>query len=222
MIIKSKGFTYLVGTADEIEIMLPQELGYLICTKRVRHPSVVLPPPLDLAVGIWPQEVAEQALVGDIDGALNPTNLVHVLKLRRQPPVRAEDLVVDNSSDREAVEAVGEELPEADTEAALALIVEAVDTVDGGTLVVAAEQEEIVRVLDLVAEEEADGLNALLPAVHVVAQEEVVWLRREATVFEQPEEVWELTVDVAWIKFKTVFLFNNQLLLGKSVSNHFD
>lgn len=52
MIIKSKGFTYLVGTADEIEIMLPQELGYLICTKRVRHPSVVLPPPLDLAVGI--------------------------------------------------------------------------------------------------------------------------------------------------------------------------
>lgn len=113
-------------------------------------------------------------MVGDIDGALNPTNLVHVLKLRRQPPVRAEDLVVDNSSDREAVEAVGEELPEADTEAAFALIVEAVDTVDGGTLVVAAEQEEIVRVLDLVAEEEADGLNALLPAVHVVAQEEVV------------------------------------------------
>ena len=44
----------------------------------------------------------------------------------------------------------------ADAEAALALVVEAVDAVDGGALVVAPQQEEVVRVLDLVGEQQTD------------------------------------------------------------------
>ena len=38
----------------------------------------------------------------------------------------AEDLLVDDSSDGEAVEAVGKDLPELDVEAPLALVVEAI------------------------------------------------------------------------------------------------
>lgn len=49
----------------------------------------------------------------------------------------AENLFVDDGSHRKAVEAVGEHLPELDAVAALALVVEAVDPVDAGGLVVA-------------------------------------------------------------------------------------
>lgn len=51
---------------------------------------------------------------------------------------------------------------------ALTLIIKAVDTVNGGTLVVAAQQEEVLWVFDLVGQKQADGLQGLLPSVHVV------------------------------------------------------
>jgi hypothetical protein len=63
--------------------------------------------------------------------------------------------------------------------------------------VVAPQQEEVLRVLDLVRQQQADRLNRLLPPVHVVSQEEIVRLSREARVLEQLYQVWVLTVDVA-------------------------
>ncbi len=50
----------------------------------------------------------------------------------------------------------------------------------------------------LVREQEADCLQALLASVNVVPQEEVVRLRREAPVLEQPQQVGVLPVDIAW------------------------
>lgn len=64
----------------------------------------------------------------------------------------AEDLVIDNSSDREAVEALNELLPEFQRVATLALIVESINTIDGAAFVVSSEQEEVLRILDLVGE----------------------------------------------------------------------
>lgn len=61
---------------------------------------------------------------------------------------------------------------------------------------VAAQDEEVLRVLDLVREEEADGLERLLAPVDVVAEEEVVGFGREAAVLEQAQEVVVLAVDV--------------------------
>lgn len=80
----------------------------------------------------------------------------------------------------------------------LTLVVEAVDAVDGGTLVVAPEQEEVLGVFDLVRQQQADGLQRLLPSVHVVAQEQVVGLWREAAVLEEPQQVCVLSVDITW------------------------
>ena len=62
---------------------------------------------------------------------------------------------------------------------------------------VPAKDEEVLRVLDLVRKEEANGLEGLLPAVHVITQEEVVRLGREAAVLEQSEQVVVLAVDIA-------------------------
>ena len=111
--------------------------------------------------------------------------------------MHAEDLLIDDGRDWEAVEAVCEGLPELDVVAALALVVEAVDTVDGGALVVASEEEEVLGVLDLVGEEQTDSFKGLLATIDIVPEEEVVGIRREATVLKEPEQIVVLTMDVA-------------------------
>lgn len=60
------------------------------------------------------------------------------------------------------------------------------------------QQEEVLWVLDLVGEQQADGLQRLLAPVHIVSQEQVVGLRGEAPVLKQTEEVGVLAVDVPW------------------------
>lgn len=110
--------------------------------------------------------------------------------------MHGEDLLVNDGGDGQAVEAVGERLPQLDVVTALALVIEAVDTVDGRALVVAAQDEEVLGVLDLVGEEQTNGLERLLATVYVVAQEEVVGLGREATIFEKAEQVVILPMDV--------------------------
>jgi len=62
--------------------------------------------------------------------------------------------------------------------------------------VVAAEDEEVLRVLDLVCEKETDGLQRLLASIDVVTEEEVVRFWREAAVFEQTQEIVILAVYV--------------------------
>ena len=71
--------------------------------------------------------------------------------------MHSEDLLIDDGCNRQAVEAVRKSLPELDVVASLALIVETVDAVDGGTLVISAQDEEVLGILDLVCQEQADG-----------------------------------------------------------------
>ena len=74
------------------------------------------------------------------------------------------------------------------------LVVEPVYPVDARALVVAAQDEEVLRVLDLIREEQADRLEALLAAVDVVAEEEVV---RVGATAADAEEFGEVVLQVA-------------------------
>lgn len=131
-----------------------------------------------------------------ISGTHDPTDLLHRVEIRAQTTVHGENLLVDDRRNRQTVEAVGESLPELDVVSPLALVVETIDTVDRGTLVVAAQNEEILGVLDLVCQEQANGFERLLATIHVVPKEEVVGFRGESTVFEQTKEIVVLSVDV--------------------------
>ena len=64
-----------------------------------------------------------------------------------------EDFLIDDSGDRQAVEAVRKCLPQLDVVASLAFVVESVDAVDRCALMVAAEDEEVLWVFDLVRQE---------------------------------------------------------------------
>lgn len=58
------------------------------------------------------------------------------------------------------------------------------------------EKEEVFGVFDLVGQQKADGFQRLFPSVHVVAQEKVVCLWREAAVLKEPEQVCVLPMDI--------------------------
>ena len=62
---------------------------------------------------------------------------------------------------------------------------------------VAAQDEEVFGVLDLVGQEQANGLEGLLASVHVVTEEEVVCLGGEAAILEQAQEIVVLAVNIA-------------------------
>jgi hypothetical protein len=128
--------------------------------------------------------------------AHNPTYLLHGVEIGTQTTVHGEDLLVNDGCDGQAVEAISEGLPQLDVVPSLAFVVEAVDAVDGGALVVATENKEVLGILDLVGQEKADGLERLLAAVHVVAKEKIVGFRWETSVLEQAEKVVVLAVNI--------------------------
>ena len=64
--------------------------------------------------------------------------------------MHAKDLVIDKTCNRKAVEDILELFPDADAVASLALVIEAIYTVDLAALVVSSEEEEVLLELDFV------------------------------------------------------------------------
>lgn len=52
--------THLVRSADEVEVMILQEVLDDVFSEREGHPSVVLSPTNHFALGIRPQQIAQQ------------------------------------------------------------------------------------------------------------------------------------------------------------------
>lgn len=109
----------------------------------------------------------------------------------------AEDFLVDDRGNRQTVEAIREGLPEFDVVPSFTFVVKAVYPVYARALMIAAQQEEVLRVLDLVRQQQAYRLQGLLPSVNVVAQKQVVRLGWKTTVLEQPQKIRVLAVYVA-------------------------
>lgn len=100
------------------------------------YAPVVLAPACHFFVGVRPEEVAEKpcakqtrGLIGgkgygsgvclrtcvwDVCGPHDTPDLVHALQVGTEPAVHGEDLLVDDSSNGQAIEAVGERLPDFD------------------------------------------------------------------------------------------------------------
>ena len=73
--------------------------------------------------------------------------------------MHAKDLVIDEGCNWHAVEHVLELLPDTDTVSPLALIVEAIDPVDLSTLMITAQQEEILFELRFIGKEQDNSFE---------------------------------------------------------------
>jgi len=101
-----------MGPANQIEIMLVQELGNDLTTECEADAAVILAPASDVLVGVGPEQIAEEALVGHIGWSHDAADLLHGLQVRRQTTMAAEDFLVDNCGDWETVETVGKCFPQ--------------------------------------------------------------------------------------------------------------
>ena len=101
--------------------------------------------------------------------AHDAADLLHGVEVRAQASVHCEDLLINNGGNWQAVEAIGECLPKLDVVSSFTLVVKSIDTVDRSTLMVTTKNEEVLRILNLVRKQEADGLERLLASIDVVS-----------------------------------------------------
>lgn len=81
----------------------------------------------------------------------------------------AEDFLIDDGGDWEAVEDVAKGFPKLDVITTAAFIVEAINTVDACALVIAAQDKEVFRVADLEGKKEANSFDGLPSSIDVIA-----------------------------------------------------
>lgn len=101
--------------------------------------------------------------------------------------MHGEDLLINDSGDWQAIEAIRKSLPQLNVVSSLALIVETVDSVDGSAFMISSQDEEVLWVFDFVCQQKADGLEGLFASIYVVTEKEVVCFGRETAVLKEPE-----------------------------------
>lgn len=145
--------------ANQVDIVLLAEGRDYFLSKSERHSTVILSPSLYIFVGIRPKKITKKSGIRNIGGSHDSLDLVERAEFWAESSVHAEDFLVDQGCDWQAVEAVGEGLPEFDVVSAFALVVEPVDSVDGSALVVSSQQEEVLGVFYFVRQQQAHSLQ---------------------------------------------------------------
>jgi hypothetical protein len=85
--------------------------------------------------------------------------------------MNAENLIIDNSSDREAIETLNELLPELQTVSSFALVIKSIYSVNGAALMISSQQEEILWIFDFVCHHQTNYLKVLLASVYIISEE---------------------------------------------------
>ena len=121
----------------------------------------------------------------------------------------AEDAIVDDGGQREVIEDVSAVSPNIER-AVLpqAFIVKSVDLGDLPALVVSSNQRDQIGIADFIGEEQQKGLDAVEAPVHEIAQEKVADARNVAAVFEEFEQIIELSMDVAADGYRRIHSLN--------------
>lgn len=95
------------------------------------------------------------------------------------------------------VEQIDERTPKLRLVPPFALVPESINLCYILALVISSQHMDFFRVLYLEGEKEAKGLYALLPSIHVVAQEKVTGLRRRPCIIHKAQEIVVLAVYVS-------------------------
>mmetsp|Transcript_5553 Transcript_5553/g.8405 ORF Transcript_5553/g.8405 Transcript_5553/m.8405 type:complete len:254 (+) Transcript_5553:335-1096(+) len=185
-----------MSSANQIEILSLQKRSHDIRPISIRHSTIILPPPSHLLIRVRPKKITEKPSVRDVCGSNNSTNLLHCLQIRGKTPMHAKNLLINNCGNGEAIKTISERLPKLNIVPPLTLVVKPINTIDGGTLMVPPQNEEVVRIFDFVRQQKTDGFETVLPSVHIISEEKVVGIRREVAILKETEEVIILTMDI--------------------------
>jgi hypothetical protein len=159
---------------------------------------LIVSPARDLGVGVGPEHVAQEPLVGHVGGSGNVKDDAQVvLQVWGQAAMHTQNFLCHNRRYRHAVEAIGKNAPQLDAVPPLALVVKAVYSVERGALVISAQKEKRLRVLDFVAESQSNHLDALLGAIHIIAEKQIIRVGRKPSNLKKTQQICVLAVCVS-------------------------
>jgi len=185
-----------MSSAYQIDIELVQSIFYDIAAKSIANSSFIIPPPSDIRVRIRPEDITEKPFIRNLNGSLDIAEIIDTIEVRRKPSMHTQNLFINKRHNGHGIENIYKILPDLEVIASLTLItslltliVEAIDAIDAGTLMVAPEQKEVLRELDLIAKQEHHALNGVFSSVDIIPNEEIVTVSWPAPVFEHFQEV---------------------------------
>jgi len=186
----------LVSARSHLEAICEVELRRDILSEGVTRTARADAPACAL-VGIGPQKIAHGTFVGDLLEAIEAADLVEGVDGGRETAMETENLVLDECCERKVIEEVGEVLPDVLIAVfAHALLVETVNLSDGPTFVVSAEQSDAGWVPYLQGDHQRHCFDAVVTAVDVIAEEEVVCIWKLTADAEELQKIVELTVHI--------------------------
>ncbi|KAG7730348.1 hypothetical protein KL933_000143 [Ogataea haglerorum] len=194
----------LVGAGNQTEAVFEQKPLGLGVAEQVARAARRHRPGRDVFLGVGPQQVAHEPVVRDLLFAVDQPDLVDRLDRRAQPAVHAQHAAVRARAaqnvrpEREVVKHVAAVAPHVSRAVlAHALVVKPVHAGDLTRLVVSPDQVDAVWISHFVAQQQQKRLERVEPAVHKVAEKQVLCVRRLFGDLEQPQQVVQLPVDVA-------------------------
>ena len=122
-----------------------QKLLELFSAEDIAASSLVLLPVSDVIVGVVPQKVGYDSLVGDIGWLGKTFHLLEAMHVFRNASVHAHDLLIDQGHQGHVVEAVHKLLEERYFVPSLDLVEKPVNPGDGLALVVASQNDDLLR-----------------------------------------------------------------------------
>ena len=145
--------------ADQIELMPPIEFLDDILSKHVTDSSVVVTPALNVDLGVGPQQVTHQTLVGYLLRSVLLVYNLEVVQVWTKTSMHTQNPVIHDGRHRQHVESESKFLPDLNIVPSFALVVESIHSVDRLALVVASQQEKVVRKLDFECEQQTDSFD---------------------------------------------------------------
>lgn len=111
--------------------------------------------------------------------------------------MEAENLILDDSSERQVIEELGELLPNVCVAIlSQTFIIETIHLCDLSALVIASEDGDSILITHLKGDEKSHRLNTVVATIDVVTHEEVVRVGWLTSDLEKLSQVVELTMDI--------------------------
>ena len=103
-----------MGPADQINVLVLQEIRYDVTAEDEADSPLVLSPARHALLRIGPQQIAEQPLIRHLQRPNQLQYLLQILQLRTEPAMHTHNLLIDESTDGHDVEDVREGFPQFD------------------------------------------------------------------------------------------------------------
>ena len=101
-----------MSSADQVDILLFQEVRYHVRPEYETNPSLVLAPALDALLWISPQKITKQSLIRHFNRPDDFQDLFKTLQLRTQTTMHAHNLLINKRTYGHDIKHIREEFPE--------------------------------------------------------------------------------------------------------------